>query len=154
MSYATVRDSVRGVVAGVTGIAGVAQVYDYWRNPLDEATAKALFRDTNGRMHFWCVVPAKGDAYATTQFPGTHEQALFSFEIHAYMALADADATEKKLTDLVELVIAAFRADKKLGNTVIGCTPAQWVTHEHVIYGAVVSHHDILTLKVRVQTEP
>jgi hypothetical protein len=151
MSLSAVRTRIRDKVAAVPGIG---PVYDYMRHAVEERRRAELFRADDGRLHFWCVTPAPSETYVTKRHPANHEIADYRFDIHGFMALRDADATELLLSDLAEAVIAAFRADKKLGDSVIEAGPAQWVEHDHRMFADVLCHHVRLSLMAREQVEP
>ena len=164
VSLADVRTKIAGRLATVQGIG---QVHDYFRAVTTMAELNDWFR-RSGRLHFWCVSLAPSDAYVTVgkdgpgRFPSNYELAHYGFQIHGFYALDDANGSEKVFADIVERVIAAFRADKKLGDTVIDSGPLQWVEGggpESMRMmppgeGGALCHYARLALRVKVQTEP
>jgi hypothetical protein len=158
---AAVRERIRLTMAGV---AGIGQVHKRVRAILDEAAVNSLALQ-GGRINVWFITLADGDPYITVNSkgepgrnPANHELADYAFVIHGWYAADDADNSEEAFTNLVEAVIAAFRADKKLGNTVIDSGPLQWAEGGYRLMppkeGGATCHYARLNLRVREQTEP
>lgn len=148
-----VRTALQTKVAAVTGISGVAPVYDYWRHVTNDLELKTLFKETGGsRMHFWCVAAAVAEPASIWNLNGCDQAKPLKVDIHGYMALNDANATEKTFAGLVALVIDGLLADKNLGGTVIGLDPLpQWVENDHRMMAGVLCHHARVAVSVRAQ---
>lgn len=150
MSLALVRTRIKNLVAGVTD---VGKVHDYFRLATVEAEVQALF-STSGVLKVWFVSLADQDPYTVRRLPANHELATYAFKVYGYQAVKDADGSEKTFADLVEDLIAAFRADKKLGDTVIEAGPLQWRQAGHRTFAGVLCHYAELDLSVLEQVEP
>lgn len=157
MSLATfipaVRSALQAKVAAVTGISGVAAVYDYWRHVTNDLELQQLFKEAGGaRMHFWCVTVAVAEPASIWNLSGCDQANPLKVDIHGYMALNDANATEKTFVGLVALVIDALLADKNLGGLadVIGLDPLpQWLENDHRMMAGVLCHHARVSVSVR-----
>lgn len=150
MSLGTIRTALAAKVQAVTGIVGVAPVYDYWRHVTSEKEINDLLKGgSQGRLHFWCVSPAQSDPLTIDNMGGCDQADPWRFDIRGYYALLDADASEKAFLTIVEAVIEAFRLDKNLGGTVISNWPVQWPENVHVMLAGVLCHHARISVPVR-----
>jgi hypothetical protein len=153
MSLDSIRSSLRTKVAGVTGISGVAPVYDYLRYVTDEDGIRDLLVAGQGRVHYWSVTPAVGDTFSLRQRMGCQD-GVYRWDVHGFYALKDADASEKVFLVIVEAVLNALRTDLTLGSTVrpVEGELPRWVEHDHRQIGpagSVLCHHAKITLAVK-----
>lgn len=167
MSLVTVRAAIATVLGAVTGISGQAKVHDYFRMPKDptEKDIETIAIGPSGRPHVWMVTLAEADPFITvnqTGQPGRRisgEDALYTFNLHGFYAHNDADASEKAWDVQLEAVLAAFRANKKLGLgfPFIEARPPQWVEGGYRFFpkeGGWLCHYARLVLVTKEQREP
>lgn len=152
---ASIRAGIRTVVASVTGIG---QVHDYFR-VLNEQTRLVdeyvVATDTGSKLHVWQISLSDDAPYTEERRPASrHALGRWKFSIHGHYGVDDANASEKAWAVLVELVLDAFRADKRLGNTVIDSGPPQWVTAGYRQISSHLCHYARIDLSVLVQVEP
>jgi len=148
-ALADVRAAIKSTLEGVSGI-GV--VHDYERYASQQGTFRALYHSAaHGQIRGWNFrrvaraerSPATGRHVVTARW-----------QIRGYMALDDSAATEKTFDDLVEGVVAAFRADDTLGGVVdtliVGDTAgAQLEEAGPVMLAGVLCHGARLGLQTR-----
>lgn len=155
---------VRTTIATVLGtVTGIGAVHDYFRGAVDmtEAERDALMATTEGgRFHTWFIGMADERPYLTKRFPASHEISVYTFSIHGYYAVDEADASEKTFALLCERVIAAFRQAKPgypasaFTNIVDEAGPLEWIVSGHRTFCGVLCHYARLDLQTREQTEP
>lgn len=150
MSLAGVRARIKGIVDGV---AGVGRTHSYFRVVASDAEIASKLK-ASGKLHVWMVSLSDQNPYHTKRHPANHEQGTYQYKVYGYYAVDDAAASEEVFSDLVEAVIAAFRADKTLGDTVIDSGPAQWSAGGYKTFAGVLCHYAELDLAVREQLEP
>lgn len=146
---APIRDALKALVQGVTGIGNV---YDYQRHVENEAELKSLYV-SGSRMHYWCVTLGPDEKFVETRYPASHSKAWITFAIRGYYALKDADATEKTFVNLVEDVLDALRSNKTLGGVCLQSGPARWTGPNHVDIVNVLCHHAELIVPVYTAVE-
>lgn len=155
MSLDSIRTSIKTLVAGVSGISGVAPVYDYARHVTTEAEVVALLKGAGqARAHWWSVRPATEKPFTVFERMGCKD-GLYRWEIHGWYALNDTAASEKAFDTIVEAVMTALLADLTLSGTVRPLEddlPA-WVANDHKQVGtsAILCHHAEITLGVKKQ---
>lgn len=145
-----VRTSVAGVIAGVSG---VGTVHNRMRLAALEAEVKALYV-VGSVLKFWAVCLADDDPYIESRRPANHAHATYKYSLHGFWAVDDATSTEVTFAGHVEDVIEAFRANKKLGGTVMEAGPAQWRESQYRTFAGVLCHYARLELAVLEQVEP
>lgn len=151
MSLDSIRSSIVTKVAGVTGISGVAPVFDYLRHVTTEGEINSILVGSNQtRLHFWSVTPAAADSFSLRQRMGCQDGA-YRWEIHGFYALVDADASEKAFLTIVEALLNALRTDLTLGSTVrpLEDELPRWVENDHRMLATVLCHHVRITLGVK-----
>lgn len=157
MSVSTVMLAIRAAllakVQGVTGISGVAPVYDYWRHVTTDMELATLFKGASqSRLHFWCVTPGTAEVLPVWNLNGCDQANPARFDIHGYYALDDANASEKAFHTVVWAVLDALLADKNLGGSVIGLDPLPvWQENDHRMLSGVLVHHARIAVSVRAQ---
>jgi hypothetical protein len=152
--FEAVRDSIVALIAAAVQVE--TPVYNRIRFGADEAFVKNTFFSSaqGGRLHFWAVVPASADSYVTSRYPANHEHSTYAYDCHAFFAVKDGDSSEILYTAEVLAVIAGFRANKKLNNTVIDSGPPTWAENDFRMFMNVLCHHGRLAIKAWEQTEP
>lgn len=145
MSLDTVRASLVDLVEGVQGISGVAPVFDYYRHVTTIAEVKSILVGANqDRLHFWSVTPASAEPMQVIE----PCDALYRFDIRGIYAVEDASASEKAFVTIVQRVIAAWRADKNLGDTArrYGNPALTWSEFDARMVVSTLCHHARLTV--------
>lgn len=150
MSLASVRTEVKRVLDGATGIG---RTHDYFRR-IESDADWVTHGVTAGVGHVWFISLADDEPWLTKRHPANHEIATYKVALYGYRVVDDANASEKSFATVVENVVAAFRADKKLGGTVIESGPLQWREGGYRMLANVLCHFVRLDLSVTEQTEP
>lgn len=150
-TLATVRAAVKARV--VAAVPTGTPVHDYFRHLEDEATRAAVAVDASGRLHVWMVTLASEAPVTLPVLGAGHTQAQLAFELHGYLALADASATEKTMDAEVADIIDAFRADKYLGGAAINAWPVERAAGGWIQFTSALCHYARLTVPVRVSYE-
>jgi len=120
MSMADVREQIRVILAGVSGI-GI--IHDYRRWSGDWSRFLDLFKDANGKLNGWMISREKTPETVMSQ--GGRNTRTHHFKIYGIYGLKDSDGSELIFQDLVEAVCTAFRSKDTLNGTVWSCTPAE-----------------------------
>lgn len=158
MSLATIRTALRAKVAGVTGISGIAPVYDYIRLVKSEQEIKDVMVGTGqNRLHYWWVSPAQTETLRIIQRMGCQD-GVYRFEIHGFYALEDvppsgAMPSEKAFLLVVEALHNALRTDMTLGGTV-RMVEGEWPAvgeFDHRMMSSVLCHHARLSFAAKTQ---
>lgn len=110
-TLATIRAAIK---AKMLTVADIGQVHDYERYARRDADFAALFL-TGAQIRGWVV--RRVSRSESAPFNG-REVVRNRWRVSGYMALDDSAATEKTFDDLVEALIAAFKADQELGGIV------------------------------------
>lgn len=109
------------IAAKVAGVASVGIVHAYERYAKGASDLLALYKSAaqdGDRLLGWFV---RQGAFAEVFVDTGRWVRDVDWEIVGYMSLDDADATEKKLSVLVDAIADAFRDDDDLGGTVATC---------------------------------
>lgn len=155
LDLAPVRSAVKAKVAGV---ANIGNVYDYERYANKASDLIALYSSTaqsGNRLLGWFVQMARKREF----FVDTGRWiADVDWTIRGYMGIEDADATEKKMAVLIDLISDAFRNDDSLGG-VIGTQIIEQRGYQvgvqveefgPVLFAGVLSHSARLSLVTRI----
>ena len=144
MSLTTIREQVKTILSGVSGI-GVVHDYERWNS--DWTKFLDLFRiegdDEKKRINGWSITRRKTPAKTAST---THDSRTHTFLIKGFYGLKDADASEIVFQQLIEDICAAFRAKYKLNDTADNTEPVQVDLVENRKYGIVLCHYCELTL--------
>lgn len=152
-------DSIRtGIETVLNTVTGIGRVHDYYRL-LNEQTKivseYVIATDAGDKLHVWQISLSDDAPYTELRRPASrHALGTWKFSIHGHYGVDDENASEKAWAVLVELVLDAFRADKRLGNTVIDSGPPQWVAAEYRQISSHLCHYARIDLPVLVQVEP
>lgn len=117
MSLETIRNNIE---ATLNGVPNIGKVYNYLRWSSDWSKFLDAFKDTEGRIR-GCMF--------TRQSVGTRRDTIGENEgMHVFrfvflMGLKDADATGIVFDDLLESIVAAFKADLTLGGACLTTHP-------------------------------
>lgn len=158
-SLNTVADAIEAVLVAALPVG--TKVHDYFRLGKSDQELRTLMQTgtpPTARLHAWFITLTDGPVITTKPpySPGC-EQLDYSFSLHGWLSVDDADATEKLWRDEVELVMAALRASPKLGlSNVVSAYPPDWTIGGHRRIppsdGGVLCHYAHLSLTVRVVT--
>ncbi len=160
MSVLAIKTPLRNIRARIVTVLGavpnVGRVYGRVRNVNQQAVVQELLTDSAGKLAFWFVTLATAQPFSQTRrFPASHSIGTANFELMAYRAFNDAEATEEPFHDHVADVLEAFEADveKKLGGLAIEAGPIQWQTAGHAQMVDALCHQGSLVLPVQFIVE-
>lgn len=145
MSFQTIRDEIKTIMEGITGIGNV---HDYVRSTYFWDEFFAAHKDVDQILTWeitriataeevWSVQNAAG---SEPNFHDTH-----NITIVGHMSLQDSTATEKTFQDLVTLIQETFRQNNDLNGTVIIPKQLQVKSVGHVTYANILVHRAVLT---------
>ena len=141
MSEALIRQQIYTTLAAVPN---VGRVYDYERWAVNWDKFIELFKDSaSGRILGWEICRSRMGAQkiSTREEEHTHE-----FTMRGYMAVKDADATEKLFNAVIEAIGAAFRNNHTLNDTCIDAGPLSVEILDTRMFGGVLCHYAELKL--------
>lgn len=142
------------IVATMNSVPNIGAVHDYERYAKDSATLRAHYGariDGVDQLRGWFVTRLSV-RNARNGFGGPLVTTIW--QVRGYMALNDAEASEKTFHALIQALIDAFWADQDLGGTVISTQTADpnaaGLTLEDagpVFFSGVLCHSARLTLR-------
>lgn len=146
--------TIRGaIVTRMQSVANIGVVNDYERYTQAMSELKTLYAATisgSPQLRGWHVrrVSAR-EVFVDSGRYSVHTR----WALRGFMAIADANATEKTFDDLIEAACDAFRADDTLGGAVLSCIDPesgecglQLAEHRPVLFAGVLCHNAILNL--------
>ena len=139
MSLSGIRDAIKTILEGVSGIG---EVHDYERYHTDAAKLRAL-HVTSGRLHSWTITRTRTQAEYRTN---VQTERRHTFVLRGYYALDDVNASEKTFQTLVESIEAAFRSNDTLSGSCELAGPLQVERVEPVLFAGVLCHFAELSL--------
>jgi hypothetical protein len=144
-------DAVISAVAAILGaVPGVGRVHSYVPYVKDDATFRTLFKNqADSNILAWTITRTETQSSAQAVHS---DQDLHTITIRGYMALNNADPSEKDFQTLVELVRSTFRANRKLTvNAVNNCFWSEPIscTVTHGVFAGVLCHYAELRLTVK-----
>lgn len=109
------------IVATLTAVPDIGRVHDYERYTKQNSDFVELYKDRNtGRINGWNVRrTAKKKKGTAPGFPVI----TTTWRIRGFMAISDADESEKIFDAQIEKICAAFDTDPTLGGVVDDATP-------------------------------
>lgn len=157
---ATLAQLRAAIKAKVVAVANMGQVHDYERFVKEPSKLAQLYKSsaqTGDRIYGWHIRRTQTVERLTDVGRNYEDHA---WRLRGFMSLDDADATEKKFDDQIELMRDAFRADLTLGGlcdthfkeangNVAGL---QLEESEPVLFCGVLCHAAKLGLVTRVYT--
>jgi hypothetical protein len=154
-ALATVESTIRTRIKDILeAVSGVGRVYDYFRHVTNEATQAALLKDAGtGALHFWFITLSQENTLDQRR-DGTLARDTLTYELHGFMAVNDAQESEKAFAARVLDVVTAFNVAQKLALSgvalagVIDSGPIQWPMSPHVMFNSVLCHFAKLSLPV------
>ena len=145
------------IVAKLSGVAGIGVVNDFERYAREASKFKTFYQASpTARLLGWHVrnVATRELLVDTGRHLVDH-----TWNLRGFMAIDDADGSEKLLDDLVELARDAFRLDDTLGGTVSSCNTGrdeeiglQKIDSGPVMFAGVLCHSVRLKLTTRDYT--
>ena len=142
MSLANNIQAIQTILEGVTG---VENVYDTVRNWQTEKQFRDGAATASSGIQFWFLTR---EASAGEDLGPRFTARRHTIALHGYTAVSDATASEKTFQALVESVVAALGADRKLNQTARHSGPAQVRAVDFRIVSNVLCHHAEIALVV------
>lgn len=129
----------------IDAVPGVENVYDSVRNWQTEQQFRAGARTTGGSIQFWFLTRESTSASDLgPQFTARKHR----IAIHGYAGVSDAAASEQAFQMLIEDVVEALGADRKLQTTARHSGPTSVRTVDFRVISNVLCHHAELVLDV------
>lgn len=142
MSLANNIQAIQTILGGVTGVENVHDTVRNWQT-------EKQFRDgattAGGGIQFWFLTR---ESTAAEDLGPRLTARRHTIALHGYTAVNDAAASEKTFQALVESVVAALGADRKLNQTARHSGPAQVRAVDFRIVSNVLCHHAEIALVV------
>ena len=142
MSLANNIQAIQTILEAVTG---VANVYDTVRNWQTEKQFRDAATTPAKGIQFWFITR---EATAAEDLGPRLTARRHTIALHGYCGANDAAASEKAFQDLVESVVAALGADRKLNQTARHSGPAEVRAVDFRILSNVLCHHAEIALVV------
>lgn len=133
-------DTRTALAAVLATTPGIGRVHDYFRLVTHDEDVVTLLH-SGGRVHAWFVTLADDEVYSEDRKPGGCARVRLRFQVHGYYAVADADASEKAFTTVVQAVLDTLRTDRTLGGVVIEAGPASVKEFGHRTFVNVLCHY-------------
>jgi hypothetical protein len=119
-------------------VSGVENVYDSVRNWQTEQQFRNGARTQGGSIQFWFLTRESSSASDLgPQFTARRHRVA----VHGYAGVSDATESEKSFQALIEDVVAALGADRRLQGTARHCGPAAVRTVDFRVISNVLCHH-------------
>ena len=142
MSLATNIQAVKTILQGVSG---VSNVYDRVRNWQTEKQFRDGAKTPGGQIQFWFITR---EATAAEDLGPRFTARRHTLAVHGYAGVQDTAASESAFQALVESVVAALGANRKLNDTARHSGPAQVRAVDFRILANVLCHHAEIVLAV------
>ena len=107
-------DNIQAIQTILAGVAGVANVYGTVRNWQSDKQFRDGARTASGGVQFWFLTREATEAEDLGPRLTVRKHTI---ALHGYAGVNDAAASEQSFQALVESVVAALGADRKLGQT-------------------------------------
>lgn len=149
-TFADIRAAIAAVIQSVDETMAVHEYERYTKNASDLIAMYKSGDPDNARLHGWHVrrVGTRERAESIGRWSIWH-----NWRLRGFMALDDADESEKLFDAEIEAIRDAFRADATLGGLVVDCispdgemTGAQVLASQPVLFAGVLSHSADLQL--------
>jgi len=142
MSLATNIQAVKTILQGVSG---VSNVYDRVRNWQTEKQFRDGAKTPGGQIQFWFITR---EATSAEDLGPRFTARRHTLAVHGYAGVQDTAASESAFQALVESVVAALGANRKLNDTARHSGPAQVRAVDFRIVSNVLCHHAEIALVV------
>lgn len=138
-------NSIQAIKAILESVAGVANVHDTVRNWQTEKQFRDAARTGAGSLQFWFLTR---EATAAEDLGPRLTARRHTVALHGYAGVNDAAGSEKSFQALVESVVEALGADRKLNQTARHSGPVEVRTVDFRVMNNVLCHHAELALEV------
>ena len=138
-------DNIQAMRTILAGVAGVANVYETVRNWQSDKQFRDGARTASGGVQFWFLTR---EATAAEDLGPRLTVRRHTIALHAYAGVNDAAGSEQTFQALIENVVAALGADRKLGQSARHSGPAEVRAVDFRIINGVLCHHAELVLLV------
>ena len=138
-------NNIQAVKAILEGVAGVENVYDRVRNWQTEKQFRDGARTPGGEIQFWFITR---EATAAEDLGPRFTARRHTLAVHGYAGVQDAAASETTFQALVESVVSALGADRKLNETARHSGPARVRAVDFRILSNVLCHHAEIVIAV------
>ena len=138
-------NNIQAIQTILAGVAGVANVYETVRNWQSDKQFRDGARTGSGGIQFWFLTREATEAEDLGPLLTVRRHTI---ALHGYAGVNDAAASEQSFQALVETVVAALGADRKLSQTARHSGPAQVRAVDFRILNGVLCHHAELALVV------
>ena len=138
-------DNIQAIQTILGGVAGVANVYATVRNWQSDKQFRDGARTATGGVQFWFLTR---ESTAAEDLGPRLTARKHTIALHGYAGVNDAAASEQAFQALVESVVEAVGADRKLDQTARHSGPAQVRAVDYRIINGVLCHHAELALEV------
>ena len=138
-------DNITAVQTILEGVAGVANVYGTVRNWQSDKQFRDGARTSGGGIQFWFLTREATEAEDLGPRLTVRKHTI---ALHGYAGVNDAAASEPAFQALIESVVGALGADRKLASTARHSGPAQVRAVDYRIINGVLCHHAELALVV------
>ena len=141
----SLANNIQAIKTILEGVSGVDNVYDTVRNWQTEKQFRDGAKTPSGEIQFWFLTREATEAEDLGPQFTTRRHTV---AVHGYYGVKDAAASETTFQQLVEDVVAALEADRKLNQTARHCGPPQVRAVDFRILNNVLCHHAELALEV------
>ena len=140
------EDAIRASLFTILkAIAGIGKCYDYTRWNNDWGKFIELFKDSTGKILGWELGRA---AVQSTYLSNADGEETHAFIIRGYMAVNDAQTSEKVFNAKIETIRATFRRNYTLNDTVHMVSPVSAQVIDQRVFGSVLCHYAELRIDV------
>ena len=151
MGYSNIITAVKDKLSGITNI-GV--VYDYerfsahWNEYLNQF--KYTDADLGDTIKGWVITRR---STAESNITVASNSRVHTVIIRGFLALNDADETEKKFQELIETICDEFRDDIQVDGTAFLSEPIQLTVQEPREFGSVIVHYAELSKTIEEEIQ-
>ena len=138
-------NNIQAIEAILEGVSGIENVYPTVRNWQTEKQFRDGAKTTAGEIQFWFITREATEAEDLgPQFTARRHR----IAVHGYAGVSDAAGSEASFQLLIEGVVAALGADRRLGETARHSGPAAVRTVDFRILSNVLCHHAEIVIEV------
>ncbi|PKN46762.1 MAG: hypothetical protein CVU59_05030 [Deltaproteobacteria bacterium HGW-Deltaproteobacteria-17] len=142
MSESAIRQKIFETLSAVPN---VGKVHDFERWAVDWGKFIEFFKHSSGRILGWEICRA---GMQSEKIDVIEEDRTHGFVIKGYMAVKDADATEKLFNAHIEAICDAFKGNHTLGGVCLDAGPVQVEVIDTRMFGSVLCHYAELKIPV------
>jgi hypothetical protein len=138
-------DNITAIRTILEAVTGVENVYGTVRNWQSDKQFRDGARTGSGGIQFWFLTR---EATAAEDLGPRLTTRKHTIALHGYAGVNDASASEQSFQALIENVVEALGADRKLGATARHSGPAEVRAVDFRIINGVLCHHAEVALMV------